>query len=240
VICLLLTLKLPIRENMMDSNRFPYENKAILADTSAVPFNCGFPGFGPVSPTVCEFTAYPANGLGALKCGRFSKTFPRTEPRVAVLPDHPRLFFKSLATNLAGVLERLDPFTVFFAGAFSFFKGVGWLKTLPVFVSKAMRVCHLSDRHVPFAAARLRAEPGRLSTIRANLKQLVTYFADQTNHSGMAFNIQLSRLSRRFMGSGSTGVAALGAGFGFVGIEKDEGYFEIAHKRVGAVHVSYD
>lgn len=35
-----------------------------------------------------------------------------------------------------------------------------------------------------------------------------------------------------FMGSGSTGVAALKAGFGFVGIEKDPGYFNIAQDRI--------
>ena len=38
-----------------------------------------------------------------------------------------------------------------------------------------------------------------------------------------------------FMGSGSTGVAAIEEGFNFIGIEKDPGYFEIAEKRIGAV-----
>jgi DNA modification methylase len=38
-----------------------------------------------------------------------------------------------------------------------------------------------------------------------------------------------------FMGSGSTGVAAKRLGFGFVGIEKEAEYFEIAKKRIGAV-----
>ncbi len=35
-----------------------------------------------------------------------------------------------------------------------------------------------------------------------------------------------------FMGSGSTGVAAVGAGFGFLGIEKEKEYFNIARKRI--------
>lgn len=35
-----------------------------------------------------------------------------------------------------------------------------------------------------------------------------------------------------FMGSGSTGVAARAAGFDFIGIEKDEGYYAIAENRV--------
>jgi len=38
-----------------------------------------------------------------------------------------------------------------------------------------------------------------------------------------------------FMGSGSTGVAALSEGFGFEGIERDEKYFEIANKRLQGV-----
>ena len=36
-----------------------------------------------------------------------------------------------------------------------------------------------------------------------------------------------------FMGSGSTGVAAKENGFSFIGIEKDEGYFQIAKARIG-------
>jgi len=35
-----------------------------------------------------------------------------------------------------------------------------------------------------------------------------------------------------FMGSGTTGVAALNTGRDFIGIEKDPGYFEIARKRI--------
>lgn len=37
-----------------------------------------------------------------------------------------------------------------------------------------------------------------------------------------------------FMGSGSTGIAALEEGFDFVGIEKEEGYFQIANARMNA------
>jgi site-specific DNA-methyltransferase (adenine-specific) len=35
-----------------------------------------------------------------------------------------------------------------------------------------------------------------------------------------------------FMGSGSTGKAAILEGFNFIGIELDEGYFEIAKTRI--------
>lgn len=37
-----------------------------------------------------------------------------------------------------------------------------------------------------------------------------------------------------FMGSGSTGKAAKREGFGFIGIERDPGYFDIAQARIGA------
>ena len=38
-----------------------------------------------------------------------------------------------------------------------------------------------------------------------------------------------------FMVSGSTGLAATSEGFKFIGIEKEQEYFEIARKRLGAV-----
>lgn len=39
-----------------------------------------------------------------------------------------------------------------------------------------------------------------------------------------------------FMGSGSTGMAALQEGFKFIGIEREKEYFEIAEKRIASVH----
>lgn len=39
-----------------------------------------------------------------------------------------------------------------------------------------------------------------------------------------------------FMGSGSTGEAAILEGRSFIGIERDTGYFDIAHKRLEAVN----
>ena len=36
------------------------------------------------------------------------------------------------------------------------------------------------------------------------------------------------------MGSGTTGVACMNTGRGFIGIERDEGYFKIAQDRINA------
>jgi site-specific DNA-methyltransferase (adenine-specific) len=36
-----------------------------------------------------------------------------------------------------------------------------------------------------------------------------------------------------FMGSGSTGLAALAEGFRFIGIEREESYFQDAERRLG-------
>jgi site-specific DNA-methyltransferase (adenine-specific) len=38
-----------------------------------------------------------------------------------------------------------------------------------------------------------------------------------------------------FMGSGSTGIAAVQEGFQFVGIEEEPDYFEIANHRLSAI-----
>jgi len=40
-----------------------------------------------------------------------------------------------------------------------------------------------------------------------------------------------------FMGSGSTGVAAIREGFNFIGIEKEENFFEISQKRIFEVEI---
>jgi site-specific DNA-methyltransferase (adenine-specific) len=39
-----------------------------------------------------------------------------------------------------------------------------------------------------------------------------------------------------FMGSGTTGIAALGLGFNFIGMEMDEGYYEIAKERLNNIY----
>ena len=43
-----------------------------------------------------------------------------------------------------------------------------------------------------------------------------------------------------FMGSGSTGKAAMREGFKFIGIEQDEGYFDIAEARIMAAKAARD
>lgn len=45
-------------------------------------------------------------------------------------------------------------------------------------------------------------------------------------------NVTASTICDPFMGSGTTGVASLGAGRDFIGIEKDSGFFDIACKRI--------
>lgn len=43
-----------------------------------------------------------------------------------------------------------------------------------------------------------------------------------------------------FMGSGTTGVACVKLGRKFIGIEKDERYFDVAVKRIKAAHLQSD
>jgi len=42
------------------------------------------------------------------------------------------------------------------------------------------------------------------------------------------------------MGSGTTGVACQNTGRSFIGIERDDAYFEIAKKRLGLSALAYD
>jgi site-specific DNA-methyltransferase (adenine-specific) len=42
------------------------------------------------------------------------------------------------------------------------------------------------------------------------------------------------------MGSGTTGVACANTGRNFIGIERDETYFDIARKRIEAAHENQD
>ena len=60
------------------------------------------------------------------------------------------------------------------------------------------------------------------------------------NEKPIALMIKLIKLGTKpgdlvldpFMGSGTTGVACIQTGRNFIGIEKDEGYFKIAEKRI--------
>jgi len=76
---------------------------------------------------------------------------------------------------------------------------------------------------VPFTAALLTAKTGFVGTVWLYLERLTAYFTGFSNHVAIL---------PRFMGSGTTGVAALNAGLDFIGVERDPKYFEIACKRI--------
>lgn len=82
---------------------------------------------------------------------------------------------------------------------------------------------HLAVRHVPLAAALSAAKPCRLGTVRLDLKHFFTDFAGDVLHNASI---------PQCMGSGTTGVACANTGRKFIGIERDDTYFDIAKSRI--------
>lgn len=100
---------------------------------------------------------------------------------------------------------------------------VGGAQALPVLVANLVRSGHLAVRHVPLAAARPAAKPGRSGTVWLDLKRRFADFAGECVHT---YSIPYC------MGSGTTGVACANTGRKFIGIERDDKYFDIAKSRI--------
>jgi len=114
-----------------------------------------------------------------------------------VLANDPWNNFKIFSAMSAR--ERLSFNCIHFSGLFAS-KCVRRSKTFTPLVSNLVVARHISDGHMPLAAAGLAAKTGFIGAIRFYLKRGTANLACFSNHGNIL---------PRFMGSGTTGVAAV-------------------------------
>lgn len=210
--------------NMMNRNRFSNNLTTALA-SPVVAFDGGCTRFRPSLSAVRSNTTDPLWGMFAGHILRHiaRMTRLRAEPQSRfgfVLSSEPRLDFKfmsALSTLMNFTLDMVH-LTCLFAC-----EGIcGALSNSP-FVAKLMFIWHFTSRHMPFPTTGIATEPRRFRTIRFHLKSIAAHFACFCNHA---------IIIPHFMGSGTTGMAAVLEGRDFIGIEIDPDYFAIAERRI--------
>lgn len=220
--------KISVRHDMMNRDRNTYVFVTVLANT-AIPFDSYNPGFGPRPTPVCFW----ATKITAM-------IWPNVMFFVAflaakngfVLTRYPRLDIKITATMLAFKSNSLNPFCIFVTSDLFAGKCVRRAQTLSQSISSHVGVCHFSIGHMPFTATRVAAKSSSLCAIRPDLEGRSANLTGFVNHLHNPFEHLYTSERRRAMGSGTTGVAAANTDRKFIGIEMDEGYYEIARGRI--------
>ena len=208
----------------MNRNRFPNNDAACLA-RSFISIDCNQSSLKPSFSAIGCDSADPLLRVGAgfvfsLK-QRMAGFAAKAKARFCfVLANDPRNNFKIFSAMSAR--ERLSFYCVHLSGLLAG-KCVCWPETFAPFVSSLVVVRHRAIGHVPFAAALLTAKTGFVDTVWLHLERLAAYFTGFSNHVAIL---------PRFMGSGTTGVAAVQLGRKFTGIERERKYFDIACERI--------
>lgn len=142
-----------------------------------------------------------------------------------ILSSNPGLYFKLSAALRACVRFALD--AIHRLRLFAC-KRVGGASAPVPLIAVLVFVRHLANRHVPFAATCKAAKTRFARSIRLYLEGCAADLACLGYHAPII---------PQFMGSGTTGVAAVKTGRNFIGIELDKGYYDIAAKRIAEAQV---
>lgn len=170
-----------------------------------------------------------ARGLFSVEDAGRLKAFTAAKSSWPVLLCEPRLLVERVSTVFANALNAILPIRAFPAGQ-TRLEGIRGLFSSAQFVPDHVRLfANIEGFSSPKLAATLeRAKAGFFGAIWPYFVSAATFFADKFN-----------RHSRRIayacfgsMGSGTTGVAAVQMGRDFIGIEREERYFEIACRRI--------
>ena len=102
-------------------------------------------------------------------------------------------------------------------------KSVSWPHTLSPLIPLFVVIGHLPVTHVPLPSTGLAAKSGSVGAVVSYVEGGSADLASFCNHAAIV---------PQFMGSGTTGVAAVQLGRQFVGIERERQYFDIACKRI--------
>jgi hypothetical protein len=214
----------PEWEDVMDRNRHADRLPALLTR----PFVAFHGGGAILKPSLAAIGGNSANVIGGV-LSRFVQRFIfavatlTAKPSSAlgrVLPSKPWFDLKYLTAMRAFVLLAIHK--VHRSCLFTC-KRIGWTNPLPPLVAKLVVVRHCAACHMPFPAAGLAAKARSFCAVWPNLKRAAAYFACFRDHF---------EIIPQFMGSGTTGVAAVQEGRKFIGIEIDENYFRIACERI--------
>ena len=213
---------------MMHRNR-----RAFIATAYLTPASVAFYRFctssEPTPSPVSRWASDPSGGFFPAKGSRCRKTTTGTESRSAPL-NHPRLTLKGVLAMLASKNQRLYPRRALAAPVLVFLESIRRWQTSPKLVPCRVRMRVGPVLQMPCSAALVTTETSSVSSVRLHAERRTADLASKCNHA--LFYPIMSKKSTPFTGSGSSGMAAVNGGFGFIGMEKEMDYFAIAQSRI--------